>query len=220
MAFYASLNGEQVTSAKVTIPYYGVWTADVELAADKALTGPITFAFGNVTMVGHSFRTSGYAGSRKCLLTGGKAGWSKVIPEQAYSDPSGIKASTLLRDAAAACGESIGLNQDRTIGTAWNRAKEPASRVLRSILGAAWWIDLLGVTQCQDRTLKTPIATPFTVENFDGGLGVVTIATEDPASWMPARTFTAPVIPQSRTLSDVQFSFGDNGKLRAFCLID
>ncbi len=219
MSFYASLNGEQVVKARVTVPYFGVWTADVELAQDKALTGAITFVFGNLTMIGRAFRTAGYGGARRFLLTGGKSGWQKEIPEQNYSDPTGIKASTVLKDAATACGETIALAQDKTIGNSFNRAKEPASRVLRAILGSTWWMDLIGVTQCQDRTVKTPIVTPFTVENFDGGLGVATIATEDPASWMPGRTFTAPVLPESRSLSDVVFTCGDSGKLRAECLI-
>lgn len=219
MSFYASLNGEQVIKAKVAMPYFGVWTADVGLAHDKPLTGALTLVIGNLTMVGRAFRTAGYAGARKYLITGGKSGWQKVIAEQNYSDPTGIKASTVVKDAASACGESATVAVDRTLGPSFSRHREPASRVLRAVLGSTWWMDLLGVTQCQDRTVKTPIITPFTVENYDGGLGVATIATEDPASWMPGRTFTAPVLPESRSISDVVLTLGDGGKLRAECLI-
>ena len=125
----------------------------------------------------------------------------------------GIKASLVLRDAAAEVGESVNVASDSNLGPKFDRSAGPASRVLRQVAGDAWYIDASGVTQLGTwPTRKVPSA--FTVENQDGARGLFTIATEDYAAWLPGATFTAAFISGTYTVNAVSFTFGDDGKLR------
>lgn len=217
MAHFASINGEQIVSGSFCFPYFGVWTGVVELAVQSVpATANLTIA--NLALTCKAYRTGAYGGDRKYLLVGGAGGWSTVVESQTYNDPSGIALSIILRDVASACGERVTLTEDRIIRDKWVRAKAKGQEVLRSLLGSQWYVDTGGVTQCQDRTNVSTITTPFTVENFDPALGKVTIATEDLASWMPGRKFSAPTMPDVRSISDVSFTFGSSGKLRVECL--
>lgn len=219
MSFFASLNGEQIVSGRFTIPYFGVWTGQVELATSAPAVTLASVVVGNLSLTCKSKRTAAYGGTRSYLLAGGNGGWSTLVGDQYYNDPSGVRLSTILGDVASACGERVAVAQDRVLGPAWTRMAAKGQETLRALLGAAWYVDPTGTTQCQDRTAKGAITTPFTVENYNAAQGRVTIATEDLASWMPGRKFSAPVMPSENVVSDVSFTFGADGKLRVEALL-
>lgn len=175
--------------------------------------GTITIA--NLTLKGTVFRAGAFAGAKSFLVVGGAGGWSKKPSPQAYANPNGVRKSMVLRDAAASVGESVRIDQDGPIGVKFVRDGEaPAVQVLRSVLGEAWWVDELGVTQCQDRTNVAPIKSAFTVVVWSGARARFEIATEDLASWMPARTFTSETVPESQTISLTSIQMEGEGKLR------
>lgn len=210
---YASLNGEQITSARITIPAFGAWHGDVTLALPNAIAGDVTITIGDLTLIGHSYRMASFAGARGLRVVGGHGGWQQQVAPQAYETPSGVLASTVLGDAATAVQETLVLANDIVLGSAFVRERCVASRVLRQIVGDTWWIDVDGVTKTAARD-TSPIATDFQVIHFSGTTGNFVIATEAIHDWMPGRTFTSPTVLTSQTISSSTIVLGNDGKAR------
>lgn len=208
-----SLNGAQVVTANVTIPRYGPAVADVVMAASEPIASPASLAIGNLTLSGVAFRTASFAGSRSARWVGGRAGWRKVIKARGYAHDAGVKLSTVLGDAARDCGETLSLAVDKVIGTAYAREKEVAERTLHFLAHRNWWIDPAGVTIVGPRPSGL-ITSAFTVVSWSGGRGRFEIATEDVASWMPGRKFSAPTVTGEQTISTVQITSDNEGTLR------
>lgn len=213
MTALLALNGKRITSLMLTVPQYGAWIADVSLAEATAVDASVELIVGNLTLRGTVVRAADFGGTQTARLVAGGNGWGRVIPELGYSQSAGIQLSAVLADAARECGESIVVANDHTIGTTYLRLADPAERVLHLLAGGAWWVDNDGVTQTADRTTGR-ITTPFTVEHWYGGKGAFEIATEDLASWMPGRSFTAPTVTTEQTISMVTITADNDGKLR------
>lgn len=211
MAF-ASFNGAAVNSAKLCVPYYGIWCADLAFPKPDAvdLSGPLVI--GDLSMQGTIVSGDSFAGSRKVQAIGGKAGWRKSIPSQNYSNPSGIKLSVVLGDAAANVGEQVRVSNDSVIGVSYVRESAPASRFLRQLAGPLWYIDSDGITQVGDRPTKA-ITTAFSIIKADPSNNSFQIATENYKDWLPGNTFSNVIVPMHR-ISMTTFILDNQGKLR------
>ena len=216
---YATLNGNRIVRGSITTPLYGAWSGDVLLAEPAAIPTPSLLAFGNLALTGTAYRTGAFAGSQWARLVAGYGGWRKPLPARQYIRAQGINASTVLRDAAAEVGEQVVIAEDYVIGQQYVRPgpssadPAPACRVLRQLGGDLWWIDGAGVTQVGPRPTLV-IVSPFTVVDWDAGLGKFQIATEDLASWLPGNTFSAPTVPTTQTISSATLAVDDRGVLR------
>lgn len=213
MTSFASLNGNRLTTVALCIPLYGTWSADVVLAESTMITTAITLVVGDLSLVGSVYRQANFAGSRSARLIGGAGGWRKTIPAKPYRNPAGIRASMVIGDAAREVGESVTLDADRVIGIAYPRESAPASRVLRTLAGALWWVDPSGMTHIGARPTGA-ISSDFTVIHWSGKTGSFEIATENYADWMPGKTFTAPTVSGTQTVSLVNLNQDNEGKLR------
>jgi hypothetical protein len=213
MTTFASLNGNRLTTVALMMPLFGTWTADVVLADSAMITSAIMLVVGDLSLVGSVYRQASFAGSRSARLIGGAGGWRKKIPAKPYSNPSGIRASMVIGDAAREVGETVTLDADGTIGAAYVREAAPASRVLRTLGGSLWWIDPAGMTHIGARPTGA-IASEFTVIHWSGKTGQFEIATENYADWMPGKTFTAPTVAGAQTISLVSLNQSNEGKLR------
>lgn len=213
MTALLTLNGNRAISAQLTISRYGAAVADVVLAESNPSATPAVLVIGNLTLKGTAFRTASFAGSRSTRFVGGAGGWRKTIKARGYAHDGGIRLSTILGDAARDCGETISIATDRVIGTAYVREKATAERTLHLLAARQWWIDPNGVTIVGPRPTG-PITSAFTVVSWSGGRGRFEIATEDYASWMPGRTFAAPTITGTQTISMMQLTADNDGKLR------
>ena len=220
MAFFASVDGLQVLSGSLVIPAIGAWTADLALAGNDGLSGPVTVTLGNLTLAGYAYRSETYGGQVKARLVGGYGGWRQSIASQGYGSPAGVSLATVLGDAAAACGEQIAVAAGVNVGYGFVRAKFPTSvagdvlwQMLAQGLIAAWYVDPSGVTQTQPWPSRA-VQTAFTVTDAEPAEGTVEIATEDYASWMPGCTFTAPQLDATFTSSGVVYTWDDAGKFR------
>lgn len=220
MAYFASCNGLPIVGGQLLIPRVGAWTADLHLATQQPVSGAATVVIGNLTLAGAVFRSDVYGGQVRARLVGGAGGWRTSIPAQGYGNPAGVKLSTVLNDAAGACGEKVSIAADASIGNAFVRVNfdtSVASDVLWELVArgiiAAWYVAPNGVTQ----TAAWPsaaITTPFTVVDQRPDEGVVVVATEDYASWMPGCTFTAPQLSRTYTSAGVHYVWGDDGTFR------
>lgn len=220
MTFFASANGFQIVSGSLLIPLVGAWTADVVLATADALTGQVEVVLGNLTLLGTVYRSDPYGGQTRARLVGGYGGWRTTIPPQGYGTSSGVKLSTVIGDAAAACGEQISIFADITIGQAFARCafvESVASDVLWQMIAlgymSAWRVDPAGVTQTGPWPM-TAAQTPFIPTDQRPDEGVIVIATEDYASWMPGCTFSHPLLAEAYTSAGVQYVWTNDGDFR------
>jgi hypothetical protein len=202
------LSGLRVTSARLTTPLAGAWTADVGLPDDTALPpGPLTLSIGNLAVTGAVVRTDSLGGSRHVRLVGGAGGWARETTPQGYHDDGGVIRGTVLRDLAALTGEvffpaDLAAASD-SVGTDYVREAAPASRTLEQLVGEQWWIDPQGQTHLVPRPTGTLISSPFLIERYDGGAGRIVASTEDYASWVPGAVLVSELLDQPMTLVDV-----------------
>lgn len=213
MSFFASYSGVRITNGHIAIPRYGMWSGDVSLSEDVDVRETDSLVIGNLSMVGHVYRQAKFGGELRCRLIGGYGGWRTKIPKKQYSFNSGVKLSTVLKDAATESGEKIVITNDRVIGNGFVREEAMASRVLRQLAGEFWYIDPAGVTQVKDWPSKA-IRSAFTVENQEGAQGRLSIATEDYASWLPGSQFSYATLDGTFTNGGVEFHFQNDGRLR------
>lgn len=217
MTFFASVAGHQVVSGSLLIPLVGTWTADLHLATDQPVAGAVTVVLGNLTLHGAVVRSQAYGGQTRARLVGGYGGWRSTVPDQGYGSGSGVKLSHVLGDVASACGERVNVAADRSVGAAYTRADGPASDVLWNLVAQgvipAWRVDTAGVTQVTAWPATT-VGTPFTVTDQRPDEGLVVVATEDYAAWLPGCSFTAPQLAGSLTNAGVNYVFDNDGTFR------
>jgi hypothetical protein len=220
MAYFASVNGLPIVAGTLLIPAVGAWTADLHLAGGTAVTGVATVVIGNLTLSGTIFRSSVYGGQTRARIVAGAGGWRTSIPSQGYGSSAGVRLSTVLQDAAAACGETVAIPADTILGTAFVRtafASGVASDVLWQLVSQGvlpgWYVDATGTTQPTTWPSST-ITSTFTVTDQKPDEGVAVVATEDYASWMPGAQFTAPQISGTLVSAGVHYVWTDDGKFR------
>jgi hypothetical protein len=217
MTTFATCAGQPIVAGSLMIPLIGAWTADLHLATDTPVSGAVQIVIGNLTLNGFVYRAEPYAGQVRVRVVAGFGGWRTMVTDQGYGSSSGVKLSHVLGDVANACGEQINLPTDATIGNAYTRADAPASDVLWQMVAQgfipAWYIAPSGVTQAAAWPVTT-VGTSFTVIDQKPDEGLVVIATEDYASWMPGSTFTNPLLTGSYTNSGVTYVFDNEGTFR------
>ena len=214
MADFASIAGVRIVSGSLAIPLFGLWAADLSLATTDNVPANATVAIGNMSLVGHVYRQAQFGGERKVRVVAGFGGWRQPLPARHYQLSGGIKLSLVLRDAALEVGEQINIPNDSTIGSDYVREAAPASRVLRQLAGPDWYVDPTGVTQIRPWP-TTQVTSDYTIESRDGGAGLVVVATEDLASWLPGSTFSNQFTNNATvTNRGVRFRFDDGGTLR------
>ena len=217
MSFFASANGARLVAVSLGMPLYGLWMADIDGDLPETFTSPVTLVVGNLSLVGSVVRQGSFAGQNRTRLVGGFGGWRQDVSAASYSNPSGVRLSTVLLDLAASCGEQVKPpTPDVMVGQFFVREVAPASRILRQLVGPSWYVDALGVTQIGTRP-SAAITSPFSVEMFDTDKGEAVIATEDYASWVPGATFSGATA--SGTVSFVRLAFGNDGRLRLVVLV-
>ncbi len=213
MGQFATLAGARIVAGSIVIPIYGAWSGDVSLATDGPISDQPQLVLGNLEMKGAVYRQAPFVGARQVRLVAGAGGWRKEVLAKQYALAGGVKLGMILGDAAQEVGERVNVPTDTIVGTGYAREKAPASRVLRQLAGANWYIDPEGVTQIAAWPARK-VPSPFSVEAFDGGRGLVTIATEDYASWLPGCTFTAPTLEGTLTNCGVTYRFDGSGTFR------
>jgi hypothetical protein len=158
-------------------------------------------------------RADPFAGSNSARIVGGAGGWGRSIALAPYRNPAGVPLSLVLRDAAAAVGETVKLASDRLLGEFFTPESGPAAWLLRRLAGELWWMDDAGVTQVGARPATT-IKSPATVESYRGGRGWLTVATEDLAAWVPKATFSGTTVTRPITVGATRIASGSDGILR------
>jgi hypothetical protein len=192
MTLYASIDGVQILDARIVVPRYGAWFAELALSSEKTISGPHTLTVGDIAWKCAAWRGAPYQGRTSLRVIGGSGGWQKRLPARAYRSDAGVKLSSVLNDAARECGESVTVTVDKAIGTFLVRDVGPAARMLNR-LADEWHMDQDGRTVVGPWGTLTPITDKFDLLSFDGRTGKAEIATEALAAFTPGRSFTSPL---------------------------
>lgn len=204
----ATLNGARVMRCRVCLPKHGVWWADVECGESDVLSAgtAVTLVVDDLTLKG-TVITGGESDSRpRYRIAGGAGKWGKSIAGEAYTNDGGVKISTVVGDAARACGESVGTLPTTSIGPAFVRAAAPASHVLDAVAPKGWYVDELGVTQIGARPTVTYTGNAPRIRT-DLARGTIVLAPPSIAALVPG------AVVDGLEAVDVEHAIED-GKLR------
>ena len=184
----ATLAGHTATDARVTIPAWGASYHDVVLDGEIVLSGAVSLVVADLT-IACTILSGGPGTGRSFYRTvAGAGGWGKSIPKQAYANDAGVKLSTVLNDAAKACGESIDpttVDPKATVGPSWVRPAGPACRVLELVAPNAWYVGEDGKTRLGQRPKTTLTAKVTRTTQLNLARGTVTLAPDSIASILP-----------------------------------
>jgi hypothetical protein len=193
---FASLSGIPVVRATLTLPFVGLWHADVYLdrALGPKLVGPQVLTLAGSTWACAPVRAIDFSGERGVRLVGGTGGWRTKVLYQEYQSPAGVPTAVVLGSVAGQVHEIppvLGPTIPTSLGSYFCVQADYASLVLSQVLGKSWWLDATGTVQSIPRP-PTPVATPYTVVALDAPMGRYEVATEYPLQWLPGATFVAP----------------------------
>jgi len=173
------LGGATCARAVLQLPAWGRAWADVELTEATTLAGTQTLTIADaswsMTIVSGGVTDGGRARYR---LVAGKGGWGKEIPKKAYQNDAGVSMATVLRDAASACGESVGALPTGRLGPHFARAKGTASSTPNLVTPRGWYVDAAGVTQFGARASATYTGKGVR-QRVDLAAGVVELAVDE-----------------------------------------
>jgi hypothetical protein len=204
----STLNGLRVTSARVNIPAWGCWFADVSLDGEHSVTGAATLKIADATYVGTIISGGASKGRSDYRIVAGAGGWGGELPRKAYANDAGVKLSTVITDAATSAGETLVTTSTDRVGPAFVREAGPASGVLNHLAPEAWYVDEAGTTRLGARTAGT-LPTGVTHGQVDLARGKVTLASESIAAILPG------IVVDGLTVVDVQHDLTPEGGLRS-----
>jgi hypothetical protein len=226
MPFFADLSGTPVVSARLCVPYSGIWHADVVLdrVLPTPLAGPQVLTLSGSVWACSVVRVGSFAGSRSVRLVGGLGGWRRPVlaaelPPPLIS-PIGVPVGIVVLLAAGLAAEpppniagydGPPLLGQAPLGGSYVFQSGPMSQVLQGLFGGTWYMDPTGAVQVVRIRPPTPILSPWTCVAFDGASGIYEIATDAPGDWMPGASFVGPTV--SGTISRVTHELS-SGKLR------
>lgn len=186
----ATLSGYRVTHARAHLPAWGVWWAEASIDMEAELAGPVKLTIADLTLSGTVISGGiGPQGRSSYRIAGGAGGWGRSIAAKSYANDAGLKASTVITDAATACGETVDTATLPTtrLGPAFVREAAPAARVLEQVAPAGWYVAEDGVTRIGRRPAVT-LAAPASVGHVDRALGTVALAADSIATIIPGIT--------------------------------
>lgn len=217
MTDYDTYAGFRVTELSIYIPLVGLWVADIKIATPDTIPATGLLVHGNLSLQGAVYRAGSFAGQTSARLFGGFGGWNNTPPARSYMAPFGVSLALVLGDLARDVGERVNVPIDTTLGNFWTRpglpSVAPAGRTLRAAAGASWWIDGSGVVQVTPRS-TAPIVSDWQAIDWHGSRGVLLLASEDPASWMPGRTFQSPLVQPVQQAQAIRHYSGNDGVAR------
>jgi len=215
---FLSFGGFRAHSGSLTLPFTGAWVADLRFADTTDLAATATLTCGDLALVGTIYRQAVFAGQRVARIVGGYGGWRKDVGARAYRLPGGISTALIARDLAAEVGETVAGASNQAIGDYFLREAAPAQRILRQLVGLAWYVDNAGVTQLSARP-TVDITGEFLVNSFDPARGEFVISTESYAEFVPGATFSNALVPDTQAINMVHIESDNEGKLRHTVLV-
>jgi hypothetical protein len=191
MGVTASINGNRLTEARVSIPAWGLSYCDLALEGEVKLAGKVAVVVADLTIF--STVLSGGPGQGRSFFrtVSGAGGWGQTLPKKSYANDAGVKLSLVLGDAAAAVGETLDtstIDPTTTVGTSFTRPQGPACRVLETVAPSAWYVGEDGKTRLGARPATTPNLKFAQTARVDLARGFVEVASDSIAPILPGAT--------------------------------
>ena len=180
----ASLSGHAVSRARVSLPSWGLWHADVEIAGGADLSGAVVLSIADADYAGAIVSGGTWQGRSRYVVAGGAGGWGADLPARSYVNDAGVKASTVLADLARETGETIEDAPTTAIGPAWVRPAGPALAPMHLLYPSGWHVGADGVTRIGVRAAAEWTGA-LTVLSRDDAAGSMLIAPETVAGLEP-----------------------------------
>lgn len=180
----ATINGLRASSVRIHVPYVGPWFADVTVDGAMGLTGRVTIAYGQLSLVGtiDPARDGSKSDMQITRVVGGGGGWARSLVPKAYANDAGVQALLLAQDAAREAGETLGgfAPVVPVVGVSYVRQSGSAARALEDAIGATpWWVDYAGVTQVGLRATSPATTGTYEALDFHPRDHLVVIAADD-----------------------------------------
>lgn len=180
----ATINGERATRVLVRVPGKGAWTAEVDLEEAPEIDAAVTVAIPGLELRGTIVpaESGTHVLERRVRVVGGAGGWGNLIGSRAYHNDSGIRAATVIEDAARDAGETLGAvaPSPERMGIDYVREAGLASRALEEASGgASWWVAFDGTTHVGQRSSADADPDLYEVLDFDPRGCLVTLVTDD-----------------------------------------
>lgn len=207
----ATLASKRVTHARVPLPAWGIWWAEASLDEEVRLSGRVILTVADLALSGTVMSGGpGPIGRSRYRIAAGAGAWGKTIPARHYANDAGVKAATVVADAASACGETLDLATvpATRLGPAYTRGEGPAARVLESIFPSGWYVGEDGVTRIGKRPTSTLIALAA-IQSVDAARGTVALASDEIARLVPG------VVVEGITAVDVLHELAPGSALRS-----
>lgn len=212
----ATANGQDVLSAVLTEGRVGVWTCELDVDSDDALSGAVTLDIDGVQWKGTVVRGAAVSGRYHAHLVGGAGGLAKVLDAKFYYQ---TQLGTVLSDIMRATGETLSATVAPAVTThqvlRWSRNRATGGQALKQValeLGLQWRILRDGTVWLGSDSWPEASADYDQVGDAPGR-GSVTIAPEAPTVG-PGSLF------QSRHVSAVVTRVTGSGGLRQEILFD
>lgn len=174
-----TLNGLDIKSASIWIPWRGAWVADIEMGIDDAAllpSGAVLLKIGDAVYQGTTDpRASGtFVSNATVRVVGGAGGWDKPVKPQHFHIAAGALTSTAVYTATAGLvGETVVDAEPVAYGTDFVRSGGAAMRVFGD---RDWHVDpTTGVTHA-GAWAASSLGTNDTIADFDIASQRVTIA--------------------------------------------
>ncbi len=182
----ATLSGRRITHARVYLPAWGAWYADVSIDGEHTLTGAATLVLNDLTMQGTVLSGGASFGRSDYRIVGGAGGWGKAIPKRSYANDAGVKLGAVVGDAAREAGETFDATTSTVrLGPAWTRPADLACRVLEQLATGAWYVGEDGVTRLGRRAATTYAGKAARVSPIDQARRRLVLAAELLAPLVP-----------------------------------
>lgn len=190
-----TLNGHAVTMARVQIPAWRGWYADVELADEVTLDGTVELVVADLTLSGTIVSGGATRGAARYRVAAGAGSWGSRVDARGYHSDAGVRRRTVMLDAAEAVGEALDLDSvpDDTVGAGFTRLAGPASAVLHALAPESWYVDTDGTTKIGKRDGEV-LDVDAARTKVDLRRGRIELAAKDVADILPGVTIDELVV--------------------------
>ena len=194
MSFAPTLDGALLRSARLEVPWSGVWVAYITLdVPDAALSGRHKLELDTSTWSGTIAPLGGSWGNDAAYrLVGGAGAWGHPVGRRGYHNDAGVQRSTVAQDAAAEVGETISVDSsvDGAMGPDYAREVGPASRVLEQLWPVTtWWVDADGTTQVGARDV-VDVSNDVELVSYDPSSQMAIVRAEDASKLVPGSSIS------------------------------
>lgn len=183
----ATMNDTRATRARISIPAWGCWYADVSLDGEVsyAAGAPAKIKIADLTLAGTVLSGGPAKGRSDYRVVAGKGGWGKTLPSRSYANDAGVRTATVIGDAAEAAGETLAaISRTLSVGPAYVRPEGPAAQVLAQLAPKSWYVDEGGTTRLGKRA-PSKLSGAVTHGPVDLARKTVTLAAESIAAILP-----------------------------------